>query len=126
MRGINTTYFAPCYLNTQFSYIHITITSLIHVSVWYIHHLHGESHTTGTLVQVIPVITQYKPTKCTFPELIYEILIFLFVFHMFRTRGFIFRKAVVYTVWYGTVCFTGISMNPTGSKHVDDIKKIKG
>ena len=51
--------------------IYITITSLLHVSVCYIHHLQGESHITGTLVQVIPVITQYKQIKFTFPKLMY-------------------------------------------------------
>jgi len=40
-------------------------------------------------------IIQYKPTKLTFSQLI--IFNFCDVFHMFRTRGFIFRKKVLYT-----------------------------
>jgi len=41
-------------------------------------------------------ITQYKPTKCTFSELIFQFLI-VGVFYMFLTRGSIFRKTVIYT-----------------------------
>ena len=50
---------------------------------------------------------QYIPTKCTFCKLIYYFLIFD-VFDMFRTRGFTFRKTVIYagTVRYGVVCCT--------------------
>ena len=49
-------------------------------------------------------ITQYKPRKCIFVKLIYEILI-VDIFYIFRTRGFIFRKTVVYivTVWYSVL-----------------------
>jgi hypothetical protein len=42
------------------------------------------------------IITQYKPTKCTFSRLIFQFVIFD-VFYMFRTRGFIFRKTAIYT-----------------------------
>ena len=46
-------------------------------------------------------VRQHKPTKCTFSELIFNFW-FFDVFYMFRTRGFVFRKAVVCTVkvWY--------------------------
>ena len=37
---------------------------------------------------------QYKPTKFTFSQLI---IFNFYVFYMFRNRGFIFRKTVVYT-----------------------------
>ena len=48
------------------------------------------------------IITQYKPTKCAFPKLIFQFLIFLKVFYIFRTRGFVCRKTVVCAaiVWY--------------------------
>jgi len=59
------------------------------------------------------IITQYKPTKCTFPKLMFSFLIFLCLLHV-SNRGFIFRKAFVctVTVWcvvlysYGIVCCT--------------------
>jgi hypothetical protein len=39
------------------------------------------------------VIMEYKPTKCAFSKLIYQLF---YVFYTFKTRGFIFREAVVY------------------------------
>jgi len=43
------------------------------------------------------IIIQHKLTKCTFSKLIFQFLIFD-VFYVFRTREFIFRKTVLYTV----------------------------
>jgi len=40
------------------------------------------------------IIRPYRPTKCTFPKLMFLIYD---VCYMFRTRGFIFRKTAVYT-----------------------------
>jgi len=72
---------------------------------------------------------------------IFKIKILIFnseVFYVFRTRRFIFRKTVVYSVmvWYGMVHITCIGISsqvgrrvcsilkdePLGWKHVEDIK----
>ena len=47
------------------------------------------------------MVLRCKPPKCTFYKLIFQCLNF-YVFYMFRTRWFVFRKTVVYTVmvWY--------------------------
>jgi len=47
------------------------------------------------------IIIQYKRKKCTFSKLIYIFIIF-YIFYLFRTRRFIFKKTVIYTVmvWY--------------------------
>jgi hypothetical protein len=54
---------------------------------------------------------------------------------MFRTRGFVFRKTVVYTglvmhvkhtISYHNCIYNRLPENePSGSKHVEDIKKLK-
>jgi hypothetical protein len=106
----------PC-LDTQISHFCIHVAEFF-FKRWHIHVCQMSLIPVGKVMQIFysavvsthymlcctvhcNVILQHKPTKCTGPKLIFAFLIF-FVFYMFRTKLFIFRKTAVYTVmvWY--------------------------
>ena len=47
------------------------------------------------------LIIKYKPTKCTFPKLIFEFLIFLCLLHVFKPEGSSSGRRLYIQLWYG-------------------------